>query len=85
LKKADTYLYVEKKDDFSKVPEELMKLVGTPMLVMTMDLDGRDKLAQADLAKVKSELEEKGFYLQLPPPQENLLDEFRRQNGFEPS
>jgi len=85
LKKADTYLYVEKKDDFSKVPEELMKLVGTPMLVMTMDLDGRDKLAQADLDKVKQELQDKGFYLQLPPPQENLLDEFRKQNGYEPS
>lgn len=76
-KKAETYLYVEKTDDFSKVPEPLMKLMGTPLLVMTLDLDRRKELAQADLSKVKQELEEKGFYLQIPPPQENLLDTFK--------
>ena len=84
-KRADTYLYVEKRDDFSKVPDELRKLLGTPALVMTMDLDGQTKLAQADLIKVKQELQNKGFYLQLPPPQENLLDEHRKQLGLDTS
>jgi hypothetical protein len=82
-KKADTYLYIEKRDDFSQVPEPLMELVGQLELVMTLDLDGRKNLAQADLGKVKAELVEKGFYLQLPPPQENLLDTFKQQNGYE--
>lgn len=76
-KKAETYLYIEKTDDFSKVPESLMKLIGTPILVLTMDLDRRNELAQADLSKVKQELKENGFYLQIPPPQENLLDTFK--------
>jgi len=48
---------------------------------MTMNLDERESLANADLEKVKTELKDKGFYLQIPPPQENLLDEFKKQNG----
>ena len=80
-KKAETYLYVEKADDFSKVPEPLMKLIGAPLLVMTLDLDRRNGLAQADLDKVKQELTENGYYLQLPPPQENLLDTFKKNQN----
>ncbi|PZQ27969.1 MAG: hypothetical protein DI557_23895, partial [Serratia marcescens] len=29
-KRDQTYLYVEKKDDFSRVPEDLMKSFGVP-------------------------------------------------------
>ncbi|MBU2917168.1 MAG: hypothetical protein ACJAZB_000529 [Psychrosphaera sp.] len=81
-KKADAFLYVEKADDFSKVPEALRTLIGTPKLFMTLDLDGRKKLGQADLAKVKSELTDNGFYLQLPPPEKNLLDQYKELNGY---
>ncbi|WP_437888623.1 YcgL domain-containing protein [Phytobacter sp. V91] len=68
----DTYLYVEKKDDFSRVPEELMKSFGRPQLAMLLPLDGRKKLANADLEKVKAALTAQGFYLQLPPPEDLL-------------
>ncbi|AYC19140.1 Protein YcgL [Dickeya dianthicola] len=74
-KRDQTYLYVEKKDDFSRVPDELMKNFGLPHLVMILPLDGRKKLASADIGKVKQMLIEQGFYLQLPPPPENLLNE----------
>ncbi|UPT55957.1 YcgL domain-containing protein [Dickeya zeae] len=73
-KREQTYLYVEKKDDFSRVPAELMKSFGLPHLVMLLPLDGSKKLASADIEKVKQMLKEQGFYLQLPPPPENLLD-----------
>ena len=82
-KKLDTYLYVEKTNDFTKVPEPLRKLLGTLSLVMTFDLDRREHLGGADLKKVKSELTEKGFYLQLPPPEDNLLDEHKKQVGHQ--
>ncbi|MBJ7220707.1 MULTISPECIES: YcgL domain-containing protein [unclassified Brenneria] len=72
-KREQTYLYVEKKDDFSRVPEELMKSFGTPHLAMLLPLDGSKKLASADIEKVKRALEDQGFYLQVPPPPENLL------------
>ncbi|MBG6247908.1 MULTISPECIES: YcgL domain-containing protein [Symbiopectobacterium] len=72
-KRDQTYLYVDKKDDFSRVPEALMKSFGTPYLVMLLPLDGSKKLASADIEKVKQALKEEGFYLQMPPPPENLL------------
>ncbi len=53
-----TYLYVEKKDDFSRVPEELMKSFGRPQMAMLLPLDGRKKLVNADLEKVKTALAE---------------------------
>ncbi|POU77363.1 hypothetical protein C3387_02325 [Leclercia sp. LSNIH6] len=76
-----TYLYVEKKDDFSRVPEALMKSFGKPQMVMLMPLDGRKQLKNADLEKVKSALAEQGYYLQLPPPQENLLKQHLESLG----
>ncbi|EHD21614.1 MULTISPECIES: YcgL domain-containing protein [Brenneria] len=75
-KRDQTYLYVEKKDDFSRVPEELMKSFGKPHLAMLLPLDGSKKLAGADIEKVKQALEEQGFYLQVPPPPESLLNTF---------
>jgi uncharacterized protein YcgL (UPF0745 family) len=67
-----TYLYVEKKDDFSRVPEELLKGFGKPQLAMVLKLAGRDRLANADINK--QGLSEQGYYLQLPPPIESLLN-----------
>ena len=74
-KRDQTYLYVEKKDDFSRVPEDLMKSFGPPQLAMVLSLEGREKLASADIEKVKEALKEEGFYLQVPPPLENLLNQ----------
>ncbi|GAB7194066.1 hypothetical protein OS31_09290 [Dickeya oryzae] len=54
-----------------------MKSFGLPHLVMLLPLDGSKKLASADIEKVKQMLKEQGFYLQLPPPPENLLDELQ--------
>lgn len=72
-KRDQTYLYVEKKDDFSRVPAELLQGFGQPTLAMLLPLDGSKRLVNADLNKVKMSLEEQGYYLQVPPPIENLL------------
>jgi uncharacterized protein len=68
-----TYLYVLRRDDFSAVPEALLKTFGKPMLVTLINLATKSKLAHADIDKVKLQLTEQGFYLQLPPPPEDLL------------
>lgn len=73
LKKNQTYLYLAKKDDFSSVPKVLMETFGIPKFVMTIPLIKREKLAIIDRQKLKDELQHNGFYLQLPPPEENLL------------
>ncbi|EPL6454856.1 YcgL domain-containing protein [Providencia rettgeri] len=79
-KREQTYLFVEKKDDFSRVPEELLAQFGTPQFAMVIALDKREKLANADLARVKADLQEVGYYLQFPPPVEDLLSEHKELN-----
>lgn len=82
-RKAETYLFVEKRDDFSAVPDALMKMFGTPKLVMLVPLSKRSHLALADIDKVKAELKTHGFYLQLPPPKTNLLEEHKLSLGLD--
>jgi len=76
-KKAQTYLFVKTRDDFSSVPAALMTTFGTPTLVTLINLATKEKLGMADLEKVKTNLNEQGFYLQLPPPEEDLLKEHK--------
>jgi len=76
-KKADTYLYIEKRDDFSPVPKQLMDTFGRPKFVMMVALQKRD-LSLADKDKVMAKIREQGFYLQLPPPEVDLLKEFKQ-------
>ena len=73
------YLYVAKKDGFSRVPEELMNMFGRPELAMTFILTPEKKLGRADTARVIEQLEQQGFYLQMPPVRETyMLDLFTK-------
>lgn len=72
-KRDQTYLYIEKKDDFSRVPAELLTRFGKPRFAMLLSLNEHKTLVNADIEKVKNSLVEQGFYLQIPPPPESLL------------
>ena len=76
-RKADTYLYILKSDrddvDFSELPEALIKPLGELVHAMDLDLSERQSLARANIDEVKAALQEKGFYLQLPPSNDELL------------
>lgn len=61
-----------------------MEMFGTPTLVMLVPLDKREELGIADINRVKEELSDKGYYLQLPPPVTNLLDEHKQEIGYQP-
>jgi len=65
-KKANTYLFVENENDFSKVPAPLLNLLGILEIVMELEISENTKLAEASTEKVISEIKESGFYLQLP-------------------
>jgi hypothetical protein len=67
LKKEHLYLYVDTKDDFSKVPEALFSSFGKMEFVMDLELTPERKLAQEDAVKVIDSLMTKGFFVQLPP------------------
>ncbi|WP_456379808.1 YcgL domain-containing protein [Thiolapillus sp.] len=66
-KKDEMYLYLAKEDDFSEVPELLMARFGQPSLVMQLDLHRERTLARADTARVMQQLEDEGYFLQMPP------------------
>lgn len=65
-KKTDCYLFVEQEDSFERVPETLLKMLGALEHVMTIDLDERKKLSQADPVEVKKLIIEQGYFLQMP-------------------
>jgi uncharacterized protein YcgL (UPF0745 family) len=79
-KKADTYLFIETRDDFSPVPKLLLETFGKAKFVMLVPLTKRD-LSMADKDKVMSKIREQGFYLQMPPPVVDLLKEFKQNQS----
>lgn len=65
--KPETYLYVSRKEDFSEVPEPLMKLFGRPEFALEFELSAERRLAQEDPVQVLANIKERGFHLQMPP------------------
>ena len=66
-KKPDSYLFIEREDDFSRVPEGLLNMVGNLEYVMTLELRQQLHLARASASEVMRHLDDQGYYLQLPP------------------
>ncbi|SHF05863.1 hypothetical protein SAMN02745148_01738 [Modicisalibacter ilicicola DSM 19980] len=76
--KDEMYLYVDKAKGVTEVPELLLERFGRPVPVLTMLLTEDKKLARADAVQIMAAIDEKGFYLQLPPAKEAyLLDLYR--------
>jgi len=66
-KKTETYLYVTSRDDFSPVPEPLLKSFGEPDFSMTLNLAKRAHLARENIEIVREKLTQDGYFLQMPP------------------
>jgi uncharacterized protein YcgL (UPF0745 family) len=66
-KKADSYIYLNQKDGFEKIPEQLLQLFGEPEFALEFELTNDRKLALADAKQVIQNLSEQGYYLQMPP------------------
>ena len=74
-KQTEMYLYLPKPDDFDDLPEALMSRFGHPSLVMELQLHTGRKLARADVDQVRRSLDENGFYLQMPPEIDVVLND----------
>ncbi|HHJ12638.1 MAG TPA: YcgL domain-containing protein [Chromatiales bacterium] len=72
-RKADTYVYLPRRDDFSDIPEELMRILGRLEFALEFELTPERKLAQEDPVQVLRSLQERGFHLQMPPQNETPL------------
>jgi len=66
-KKAEMFLYVPSDRGLQDVPEALLTTFGDLKLVMSLLLTNSRKLARVDSTAVIAELQQKGFYLQMPP------------------
>ncbi|MHB0776417.1 YcgL domain-containing protein [Halomonas sp. WWR20] len=76
--KDEMYLYVDKTRGMGDVPPALLERFGKPIMVTTMILTENKSLARAEAAKVIAQIDEKGYYLQMPPAKEEyLLDLYR--------
>lgn len=72
-KRDEMYLYIEKLKGVASLPDALIEVFGKPIHVMDMPLKPDSKLSRVEAPKVLEEIEEKGYYLQMPPPKEDYL------------
>ncbi len=85
IRKSQTYLFIAKRDDFEPVPDSLLTQFGPPQLVSLMNIKPDSKLAMTDANSVIQAIKRNGYYLQLPPPPVDYLNEHKawRKNQLE--
>lgn len=83
-RKADSYLWLARRDDFAVIPPSLTAMLGTLRFVLEVELDAARKLPTEDVATVLEHLATQGWHLQLPP-QESLASSnhlpYRQSSG----
>ncbi|MCY1212782.1 Protein YcgL [compost metagenome] len=83
-RKNEMYLYVDKREALSRVPEALIAAFGAPQHAFDLVLTPERQLAREDINKVLENIEKQGFHLQMPPAQdeyiEHLPEELLRMN-----
>lgn len=72
-KKPECYLYLAARDAFADLPAGLQGVFGTPVFVMELELTPERRLAREDSRIVLDALESRGYFVQLPPQQETIL------------
>ena len=66
LKKDETYVFIPATTSLSDLPDELMKVLGTTEMVMTLNLTPEKKMARGTAAEVMESINKQGFHLQMP-------------------
>lgn len=74
-KKEGMYLYVKKSEELSRVPDSLLQEFGEPQPAMVLALAPERKLARVSARAVLDQLEDPGYFLQLPPGPEDLAEQ----------
>lgn len=65
--KADTYVYLARRDGFDAMPSEVAAALGTLSFVLEVELTPERKLAREQASVVIGHLRTRGFHLQFPP------------------
>ncbi|MDD7022061.1 MAG: YcgL domain-containing protein [Aeromonadales bacterium] len=85
-RKLRTYLYLEERDNFSKLPGGLLDAFGAPKFVMVFSMAKHPRLPKITPEELERSLNERGYLLRidLEDEEENLLNEERRLRGLPP-
>jgi uncharacterized protein len=83
-RKANTYLWLEQKDNFQVIPASLAVMLGDLRFVLEVELHADRRLPHEDAEIVMEHLSTQGWHLQLPP-QEMLAAAPGEVNQGEPS
>ena len=73
-RKREMYLYVDKREALSRVPEGLLSVFGAPQHVFDLLLTPERQLAREEAGKVLENIEMQGYHLQMPPPEEEYIE-----------
>jgi uncharacterized protein YcgL (UPF0745 family) len=68
-RKADTYIYLAKREGFDAIPAAVQTQLLPLAFVLEVALTPERRLAIADAAQVRRNLVDHGFHLQFPPSQ----------------
>ncbi len=79
-KKTEMYLYTEQEEGTGRVPQTLLDRFGEPEPAITLKLTEQRKLARANAAQVMQSIREQGYYLQMPPSQDEQMSEISKLN-----
>lgn len=66
-RRADTYLYLPREDALDELPEALRDRLGRLEFALEFELTPERRLARCDARAVLAQIEDCGYYLQLPP------------------
>lgn len=66
LKKDETYIFLDSKDDLSILPKELLGVLGKTEKAMNLVLTTEKKMARGTAKEIMQSIAEKGFHLQMP-------------------
>lgn len=80
-KKEGAYLYLPMQPDLSSLPAPLLALFGQPQLSMKLVITPDKVLAQTTGEKVLEAIQQQGFFLQLPKPEESEMTEIAAKNS----
>jgi uncharacterized protein YcgL (UPF0745 family) len=67
-RKADTFVYLARRDEFADLPEPLRTQLEPLSFVLEVALTDGRKLAREDVVVVRQNLVATGFHIQFPPP-----------------
>ncbi|MFK7855603.1 MAG: YcgL domain-containing protein [Granulosicoccus sp.] len=71
--KEGLYVYIAEENGLEKLPEPVLKQLGTPEFSMKLDLHDGRKLIQENTLDVIESLKTRGFHIQMPRDIEDQL------------